>query len=135
MTAQTLLDRLTKIRRTGDNQWQACCPAHEDKTPSLSIKETRDGRILVRCFAGCGAADVVEAVGLTLSDLFPDGELQQWMRGGGNKRTVERKQATARHLEEQVLHIASEDRRKGKRLNKVDLERERQAFIRLRAMG
>jgi hypothetical protein len=49
----------------------ARCPAHEDRSPSLSIRETTDGTVLVRCFAGCGAADVVEAVGLTFSDLFP----------------------------------------------------------------
>jgi len=42
------------------------------------VKLVEDGRILVHCFAGCGAADVVEAVGLTVSDLFekPLGEFK-----------------------------------------------------------
>jgi CHC2 zinc finger len=70
--------RLTKCRETGRNTWLACCPAHEDRSPSLSMKLVEDGRILVHCFAGCGAADVVSAVGLTVSDLFekPLGEFK-----------------------------------------------------------
>jgi protein tyrosine phosphatase len=48
----------------------ACCPAHNDKNPSLSIKETKDGDVLLHCFAGCGVDDVVAALGLEMSDLF-----------------------------------------------------------------
>ena len=132
---ETILDKLDKVRPSGKNQWMACCPAHEDKTPSLGLKELHDGRILINCLAGCGGADIMAAMGLSLSDLYPDGELREWMRGGGSKRQRERKQEVTRHLEEQVLHIASEDRRKGKRLSAADLERERQAFMRLRNMG
>jgi hypothetical protein len=49
----------------------AACPAHEDRTPSLSIRELPDGRVLIHCHAGCGAADVLTAVGLAFSDLYP----------------------------------------------------------------
>lgn len=69
MIADTLLQRLDKVRQTGTDQWTACCPAHDDRGPSLSIKEV-DDRLLVHCFAGCSASDVVAAVGLTLGDLF-----------------------------------------------------------------
>jgi hypothetical protein len=48
----------------------ARCPAHEDKGPSLSIRETDDGRVLVHCFSGCGTTDVVASLGLSLADLF-----------------------------------------------------------------
>jgi len=48
----------------------ACCPAHEDRSPSLSIRENDDGRVLIYCFAGCGAGDVLDAIGLRMSDLF-----------------------------------------------------------------
>jgi hypothetical protein len=44
------------------NCWMARCPAHEDSTPSLSIKETRDGRLLVHCHAGCEQTAVISAL-------------------------------------------------------------------------
>lgn len=67
-----ILPRLDKARRTGAGKWLACCPAHDDKSPSLSIKETDDGTILVHCFANCEAHEVVSAMGLELSDLYPE---------------------------------------------------------------
>ena len=72
MTAEQLLARLEKVRRGAHNSWTACCPAHADKSPSLAIRETEDGRILLHCFSGCPVGAVVEAVGLRLTDLFPD---------------------------------------------------------------
>ena len=74
MTADVLLSRLEKVKQTGKDRWLACCPAHPDKHPSLNIRETPDGTVLIKCFTGCGAADVVAAVGLELSDLFPPRE-------------------------------------------------------------
>jgi len=67
---ERLLAVLDKVRNRGDSSWMACCPAHDDKSPSLSIKETQDGDILLHCFAGCGVDDVVAALGLEMSDLF-----------------------------------------------------------------
>lgn len=67
-----LLSRLDKVRQTGPGRWSACCPAHADKSPSLSIRELDDGRILVHCFTGCPTADVLAAVGLEFSDLYPE---------------------------------------------------------------
>jgi hypothetical protein len=52
--------------------WTACCPAHEDAHPSLSIGLGIDDRVLVRCWAGCCATDIVKAVGLHMKDLFPE---------------------------------------------------------------
>lgn len=72
MSAETLLSRLDKVRRTGPGRWVACCPAHEDKRPSLAVGERDDGGTLVHCFAGCAVHEVVQAVGLSLSDLFPE---------------------------------------------------------------
>lgn len=71
MTAETLLSRLERVKRTGPDRWHARCPAHDDKGPSLAIREIDDGRTLVHCFAGCSAQDVVAAVSLSLSDLMP----------------------------------------------------------------
>jgi hypothetical protein len=74
MSAETLLSRLDGVRMNGEGRWLAKCPAHADRSPSLSIRETSDGTVLVKCFAGCGAADIVDAVGLRFSDLFPSRE-------------------------------------------------------------
>lgn len=48
----------------------ACCPAHDDKTPSLSISEGENGRMLLKCFAGCSVESVSSALGLNVSDLM-----------------------------------------------------------------
>ena len=49
------------------------CPAHDDRTASLCIGTGADGRILVKCQAGCDTRDVVKAMGLKMSDLYPEG--------------------------------------------------------------
>jgi len=71
MTAEALLSRLDKVRQTGSNRWMARCPAHEDRDPSLSIRELPDGRTLVHCFAGCSPDDVLAAVSLDWRELSP----------------------------------------------------------------
>ncbi len=69
MIIQDVLDRLQKVRRTG-NGWTARCPAHDDEHNSASIGQGRDGRILIKCHAGCEVEQVVAAAGLTMADLF-----------------------------------------------------------------
>jgi len=71
MTAEALLSRLEKVKQTGQDRWLACCPAHNDKHPSLNVRELPDGRVLIKCFTGCEAASILAAVGLEFSDLFP----------------------------------------------------------------
>lgn len=71
MSAETILSRLDKVRQRGPGQWSARCPAHDDKGPSLSVKELPDGRILLKCFAQCETDAVVAALGLSFRDLFP----------------------------------------------------------------
>jgi 5S rRNA maturation endonuclease (ribonuclease M5) len=70
MTAAALAARL-EARRNGDG-WQSKCPAHEDANPSLSISEGHDGRVLLKCHAGCPTEAIVAALGLKLRDLFAD---------------------------------------------------------------
>ena len=47
----------------------ALCPAHDDRSPSLSLREGRDGRVLLYCFAGCTYASIVAALDLDARDL------------------------------------------------------------------
>lgn len=55
-------------------QWAAKCPAHEDERPSLSISMFESGKLGIRCHggAGCKPADILRAIGLKFTDLFPD---------------------------------------------------------------
>jgi len=69
--ATDLLSRLRKVRRAGPDSWQALCPAHDDHQPSLSIREA-DGKILLRCHAGCSTERIVAALGLSMADLFEE---------------------------------------------------------------
>ena len=81
MSTNDLLSRLDKVRRTGQGRWLACCPVHDDKSPSLSIRETMDERVLIHCFAGCTVHEIVSAVGLDISDLFPPRTERQFIKG------------------------------------------------------
>ena len=67
-----LLSRLEKVRSSGDHQWTALCPAHDDKTASLSIGLGDDGRILLHCHAGCAVDTILGTMGLSMKDLYPD---------------------------------------------------------------
>ena len=70
--AELLISMLESCRQSGPGKWIARCPAHDDKSPSLSIMDGDDGKALLHCFAGCESSDVVAAIGLSMSDLFPD---------------------------------------------------------------
>jgi hypothetical protein len=63
-----VLSRLQNVQRNGTG-WKALCPAHADKNPSLSIRE-RDGKMLLKCFAGCSFEAICAALGMKLKDLF-----------------------------------------------------------------
>ena len=52
---------LSKVRWHGDYRFSACCPAHDDHNPSLSVTDI-NGKILVRCFAGCSQDSVIGAL-------------------------------------------------------------------------
>ena len=61
MQIQDVLSRLNKVKND-KNGWMACCPAHNDINPSLSIKED-NGKILFHCFANCSYFQIVHALG------------------------------------------------------------------------
>jgi hypothetical protein len=71
MSTVALLERLEAVKRTGADRWVALCPAHEDRRPSLGVRELGDGRTLVVCRAGCETYSVLAAIGLTFDVLFP----------------------------------------------------------------
>lgn len=72
MKADAFLANCTKARVTGQGTWIACCPAHPDKNPSMTVRELNDGRVLVHCFAGCSVEEILGAVGMDFNALFPE---------------------------------------------------------------
>ena len=70
MTLPKLLSRFNGYHRNGA-RFRARCPAHEDRTPSLSITE-KDGKLLLHCHAGCTTEAILATLGLTMADLFTD---------------------------------------------------------------
>lgn len=66
--------------KTADG-WASRCPAHQDENPSLSVGEGADGRVLIRCHAGCDVNAICAALGINLANLFPRRERT---RLGGN---------------------------------------------------
>lgn len=73
-TLQAVLERLSNVKPYGRG-FTAICPGHDDRENSLSVAEGEDGRILLKCFAGCSVEVIVQGIGLTLRDLFPqDGQ-------------------------------------------------------------
>lgn len=71
MKIDQLLSSLTKVKRTGDGRWMACCPAHDDRSPSLTIRQTPD-TVMLYCWSGCSTEEVLAAVSMTFADLYPD---------------------------------------------------------------
>jgi hypothetical protein len=121
MTAEALLSRLHGVRRTGAGRWIARCPAHDDRTPSLSIRELDDKRILLHCFGGCSVHDVLAAVGLDFDALFPERPI--------GDRKPERHPFSAMDalrclaFEGTVILLAAKDASAGKALSAGDIER------------
>jgi hypothetical protein len=60
MTAEAIAKALGG-RKAGSG-WMARCPAHEDREPSLSVADAGNGKVLVRCHAGCGQQRVIAAL-------------------------------------------------------------------------
>lgn len=69
---EKVLNSLESSRMVSLDKWIAKCPAHDDRRPSLSLKVATDGKVLIHCWAGCSTPDVLYAMGLDFSDLFPN---------------------------------------------------------------
>lgn len=121
MSVENLLSRLSKVKgRNGS--WTACCPAHEDKSPSLAIRE-EGGKVLLHCFGGCSVADVVGAIGMDMTDLFPPREQQDYTHPQAKPRFYATDLLRAIHRESQIVAIAALDMAKGRTLKQEDLAR------------
>ena len=72
MTLPAFLQLLTKVKERANGWHEACCPAHEDKSPSLKVR-AGDRGVIVKCWSCCPTAAICAALGIKVKDLFYDG--------------------------------------------------------------
>lgn len=129
MTVEKLLSRLDLVKQAGDGRWYARCPAHDDKTPSLSIRDTGT-RTLIYCYAGCEASDILTAVGLGWRDLYRD----EWKAAheAALHQRVKLPPIDPMALEKLIIDLAESDLKAGKSLSIEDQARLQIALQRVR---
>lgn len=127
-----ILSRLNKVRGRNGN-WVACCPAHEDRSPSMTIRETPDGKILMHCFAGCSVGEIAGAIGIDLSDLFPPDENRDYSKPQRHQRQrfLASDLLKVISFEATIVAVAASDMAKGRKLNEADKTRLLQACGRI----
>jgi hypothetical protein len=123
-----------KLRENGRDRWRACCPAHGGNNPSaLSIGVGADDQVLLKCWHGCDVDEVVGALGLELSDLFPPNPAN----GSGSPPIRRRRLLTAAqgldllHDEMHLLIVCASDMVAGKALDESTRNRLLQAGARI----
>ena len=121
MSVDLVLSRLDAVRRSGEGRWIAKCPAHDDKSPSLSIREMDDGRVLLHCFAGCDVAAVLSALSLDMAAIFPAREVQHGKPERRPFPAVDILKAIA--FEATLVGVAASTMLAGEPLDTVDRER------------
>lgn len=127
MSAEDLISKLNHVkevkpRRNHKRSWIAQCPAHKDNSPSLYVDEGASGNVLIKCWSGCGATEVIDAVGVHIGDLFPDDNY--------NPRSSRFKKDLNFH--ELHLEISQSRREKGEKQSKADKESELASYLALR---
>jgi CHC2 zinc finger len=127
---ELILSRLEKVSgNKGGGHYKALCPAHADRSPSLSICEGDDGRVLLHCFSGCSVEAIASSVNLTMVELF--------CVDTGSKRPplvpgVSRRELTAAiEFEKAILYIAKTDEAKGRCISTNDSQRAQLALQRV----
>ncbi len=130
MSLDNLIGRLSKVR--GKNgSYTACCPAHDDKHPSLAIRELDDGRILLKCFSGCSVLEICGAVGIDLSELFPPDDNFRQIASPVKKPFYATDLIKILAFEAMVVGVAANSLANGNALSQIDLDRMKVAQMRI----
>jgi len=132
---QNFLSRLEKVRKTGNDQYIACCPYHGDNNPSLSITY-KNGKVLMHCHSHhCSPLDIVNSVGLEIQDLFDENRYDyvEFTDTSRYSRTLARKE---NHLVERAimrLHLTMCWIEDGKKLTQAEAAKANNAYKYLEA--
>ena len=137
----TLLSHLEHVEKHGTGI-RAKCPAHGGKSNStLAITEKQDGRILIHCFGGCDTFEVLSAIGLEMTDLFPERlthhstpeQRRKWRQDAIHRDWCEYLNIAA--YEMNIIYVAGGVIRAGNHLNDEDNIRLDVALKRIRQIG
>ena len=131
MDIGAILNKLHGVRRTSNDSWIACCPAHNDKHPSLAIRVTPESRILIHCFAGCGLDEILTALDVTVADIQPPQSEYHHQRHSGGNNLNSSAVLYMIYREALIVAMAACDLQKGIPLNETDHARLIQAVGRI----
>ena len=134
MNFEDFLSRFDRVRMIGTDRATALCPGHPDKTPSVSIRVTEDGKILIHDFGGCPVTRILDAIGLTLADLFPERPAHSKSTKPGHWHAM-REALKALSAEVMIVVLAADVLSKNEKLTDVDRERLLLAATRIRSAG
>ena len=123
-----ILARLEGVKKLPNGKYQARCPAHQDKSPSLAISETGDGKVLIKCWAGCEFENIVTAIGLQKKDFFPVSGLHKSEQKNYFPRFNAHELFPILSQESLIGLLALHQLQQGKPLSDSDIERVNQAF-------
>ena len=135
MTPEQFVSSLHNVKKRGPNKWLCSCPSHADDDPSLSVTTTPTGKILLHCFAGCSALDVVQSMGLSLEDLFPDAHQENPMAFAKREIIARAKQDESDDFKVTWVAIALRQMAEGKTLTVKEIEKFKQYSLYLRDKG
>src|SRR5262245_1267419 len=85
---ELVLSRLPDAKKLQSEGWKAKCPAHDDRTPSLSVKEGDKQAVVLNCFAGCGFEAILRALGLDPKDFKPERDRPHGKKTTSSKRPI-----------------------------------------------
>ena len=128
-----LLPLLHGVKRIAPGRYTAFSPARDERTPSLAIRETDEGVLLLHDFGGASIDEVLDPIGLTTSDLFPT-------KLAGSAPMRRRGLLTASQaldviaFEASLVRLAASNLAGGHVLTPVDLERLAVAAARIQAV-
>ena len=123
-----ILTKLDKVRGNG-KRYRAKCPVSDQSSGdnTLSILFSTDGRTLIHCHAGCEASEILAHIGMTLSDLYPDGAIQDFMASAQKKPKEGRYDSWFELLERKKKQL-----KKGERLSDETINLAKQMYLRKR---
>ena len=129
MPLSDLLSHVKKLQKSGPKSWMCLCPSHDDRSRSMKITQSDNGKVLINCFAGCTPIEILDAVGLTIDDLFE--EPLQHSSKGIKGHVYPREVLKAMIPELMITLISAFTLKKGEALNDVDHERLKVAYSRI----
>lgn len=135
MSAVDLTAHLDNVIDRGNGQYLfSCgCGLHKrgDKNRSGSAKQLPDGRWLIHCFAGGSPSEILAAVGLSMSDLFPDRPEPSRGAGRSQHRLSHRDALRLLRREAMVAAVAARAVADGDVLSEDNLRRVNDAAVRI----